>query len=259
MPRASEYLLEGYTYHLTHRCHDRRFLLRFAKDRNAYRKWLLEGVKRIRVPVYGYCITGNHVHVIVHADRVEDVSALMHLAAGSTAKQYNLRKNHLGAVWEHPYQCTVIQDGTHLFNCLCYVDLNMIRAGAVERPEGWPWCGYHELVGKRQRYAILDIDRLLQSLDIGDMATFRDVYADAIERRLSSGRKEREGVWTESLAVGSKPFVEQVQKKQVRRTRFDLYAVESAPSETWAVRESGLSYGSFSAPKRASKGSFEAS
>ena len=28
MPRASQYLLEGHTYHLTHRCHDRQFVER---------------------------------------------------------------------------------------------------------------------------------------------------------------------------------------------------------------------------------------
>jgi REP element-mobilizing transposase RayT len=32
------------------------------------------------VPVYGYCLTSNHVHLVVHADRAEAVSGLMHLA-----------------------------------------------------------------------------------------------------------------------------------------------------------------------------------
>ena len=98
MPRASDYLIEGYTYHLTHRCHNRKFLLRFARDRDAYREWLREGIRRHRVPVYGYCLTSNHVHLVVHADRAEAVSGLMHLAAGATAKQYNLRKGHLGSL-----------------------------------------------------------------------------------------------------------------------------------------------------------------
>jgi len=156
MPRASQYLLEGYTYHLTHRCQDRQFLMRFARDRDVYREWLREGVRRHRVPVYGFCVTGNHAHVIVHADNAEAVSGLMHLAAGATAKQYNLRKAHLGSMWEHPYHCTVVQDGQHLFRCLCYVDLNMVRAGAVPHPSAWRWCGYDELIGKRQRYCLLD-------------------------------------------------------------------------------------------------------
>jgi REP element-mobilizing transposase RayT len=40
MPRANRYILPGRIYHLTHRCHDRQFLLRFAKDRDGYRQRL---------------------------------------------------------------------------------------------------------------------------------------------------------------------------------------------------------------------------
>ena len=50
MPRASDYLIEGYTYHLTHRCHNRKFLLRFARDRNAYREWLQKELAGIGCP-----------------------------------------------------------------------------------------------------------------------------------------------------------------------------------------------------------------
>jgi putative transposase len=40
MPRANRYSVPGYAYHLTHRCHNRSFLLRFAKDRWVYRERL---------------------------------------------------------------------------------------------------------------------------------------------------------------------------------------------------------------------------
>ena len=176
MPRSSDYLLPGYTYHLTHRCHDRQFLLEFTRDRDTYREWLREAARRHRVPVYGYCITSNHVHVLVHADNTADVGRFMHLAAGATAKQYNVRKDRTGAMWEHPYHCTVVEDGRHLLNCLVYINLNMVRAGAVAHPEEWRWCSHDELTGKRQRYCLLNKDRLLQSLDLGSESRLREWY-----------------------------------------------------------------------------------
>ena len=166
MPRATRYLVEGYTYHLTHRCHDKAFLLRFKEERDAYREWLRIGAKRHRVPVYAYCITRNHVHVVAHVDNRHDVAAMMHLAAGAVAQHFNKRKEREGSVWEHPYQCTMIENGRHLLNCLSYIDLNMVRAGVVSHPEQWRWCGYDELSGVRKRYRILNIDRLLKSLGI---------------------------------------------------------------------------------------------
>lgn len=241
MPRASDYLLAGYTYHLTHRCHNRSFLLRFARDRETYRGWLREGVKRFKVPVYGYSVTCNHAHVIVHADNTESVSALMHLVAGSTAKQFNVRKDHLGSMWEHPYQCTVIESGRHLLNCLCYVDMNMVRAGAVRHPEQWRWCGYDELIGKRKRNRIIDADRLLDSLGLDNMNAFRELYLEKLQNRLSKGSVAREPHWTESLAVGSKSFLENVCDRYSRR-RLDYDVVNDVELETWAVRETPQSY-----------------
>jgi len=37
MPRANRYLLPGYACHLTHRCHDGEWLLRFSDARGEYR------------------------------------------------------------------------------------------------------------------------------------------------------------------------------------------------------------------------------
>ena len=166
MPRASRYLREGYSYHLTHRCHDRRFLLKFARDRDTYRRWLRESSIRYRIPIYGFAITCNHVHIVAHAADVERVGLMMHLLAGAFAQQWNRRKSHEGSVWEHPYHCTIIQDGRHLLNCLRYVHLNMVRTGVVNHPSQWRWSGHDELTGTRSRYRILDVDRLLYSLDM---------------------------------------------------------------------------------------------
>ena len=77
MPRAERYMLEGYTYHLTHRCHNRAFLLRFAKDREAYREWLRIGVNRYKVPVFAYAITRNHVHLVLHVRDRDAVARLI--------------------------------------------------------------------------------------------------------------------------------------------------------------------------------------
>lgn len=244
MPRASRYLCEGYTYHLTHRCHDRRFLLRFNRERKAYREWLRVGVKRYRVPVYGYCITSSHTHAVVHVDDREAVARLMQLAAGAVASSLNTRKGHEGSVWEHPYRCTRVQDGQHLLNCLRYVDLNMARAGVVTHPRDWRWCGYDELTGQRQRYRVLDIDRLLQSLDLPDAASLSRLHEEGIARQIERRALSRQGHWTEALAVGSEDFVARAENEYACRREFTRYNVaeEGDQPAVWAVREAAPSY-----------------
>ena len=236
MPRASTYLLEGYTYHLTHRCHNKSFHLKLARDRDTYRKWLLEGVTRYKVPVYAYTITSNHVHVVVHVDDVESVAQMMHLAAGSTAKQYNVRTDHLASVWEHPYQCTLIKGKEHLFNCIRYIDLNMVRAGTVSHPEKWRWCGHDELTGKRKRYRILDRERMLESLEIDCFDEFAENYKYSVEQKLQQPLT-REACWTETLAVGPKSFIKNADQLYSKRHTLYPSKADTPHSEAWCVRE----------------------
>jgi len=171
------------------------------------------------------------------------VSDLMHLAAGSTAKQLNLRKDRTGAMWQKPYQCTLVEDGRHLFNCLCYVDLNMVRAGVVTHPKDWRWCGYHELMGIRKRYRLLNPDRLLESLEIANLSAFRGLYEEAIARRIREKQLAREAHWTESLAVGSQTFVEDAKQHYSSRLRFDVEGSCGGSDSTWTLRESREPYG----------------
>jgi putative transposase len=253
MPRASEYLVEGYTYHLTHRCHDRKFLLRFGRDRDLYREWLREGVKRYKVPVYGFCITRNHVHIVLHATDREAVGELMRLASGSTAKHYNIRKDREGSMWEHPYQCTAVEDGQHLRNCLRYIDLNMVRAGEVLHPREWRWCGYDELTGTRQRYRLLNTEDLLRRLEIASPRDLWDWYRGTIDGQLAAGGLTREAHWTESLAVGSQRFVEAVGCRYPSRQHFVFGEIPSGTGSTWTVRERATSYAADSGTKTSPK------
>ena len=237
MPRASRYMRNGYTYHLTHRCHDRRFLLRFVRDRDVYRRWLREAARRYDVAVYGYCITSNHVHLVVHADDKVRIGLMMHLVAGVFARQFNRRKRHDGSVWEHPYHCTVIQDGVHLINCLCYVSLNMVRTGVVDHPQEWRWSAHDELMGTRTRYRVVAIDRLLESLTIARREDFLKLYEGKIEELMQKNELRREASWTEAVAIGEREFVEDVATNTIRRSHFRYtQTCNSDGVKSWSLR-----------------------
>jgi len=178
----------------------------------------------------------------------------MHLVAGSFAQQFNRRKGHEGSVWEHPYQCTLIQDGQHLLNCLRYVSLNMVRAGVVEHPDQWSWSDHDELIGSRSRYRILNIDRLLDSLEMDSPVELKNVYEQGIIKQLERRALRREPVWTEALAVGDQCFVEDIAGTYRGRSRFQ-YSEAGGASRAWAVKEGEASYSLVSTPESACKGS----
>jgi hypothetical protein len=44
MPRANRHYIPGYVWHITHRCHKKDFLLKFARDRRRWLRWLFEAL-----------------------------------------------------------------------------------------------------------------------------------------------------------------------------------------------------------------------
>jgi len=238
MPRANRYAVAGAAYHLTHRCHDREFLLRFACDRTRYREILREELSGSAVALLNYTVTSNHVHLLVGEAGPGPVARLMQAVQGRFAEEYNRRKTRQGAFWSDRYHATMIDDGEHLWACLRYIDLNMVRAGVVNHPREWEWTGWHELAGDRKRYRLIDRDALLGRMEGITWERFRAHYAEMIEGAVRQPLQlERERAWTESVAVGSPAFVkglEAVLGGEDLRRRMQCTQTSSG---AWTLRE----------------------
>jgi putative transposase len=213
MPRAHRYYLPGHVWHITHRCHQQEFFLKFAKDRRRWIEWLFEAKQRFGLCVLNYVATSNHIHLLVRDCGNGEIARSMQLVAGRVAQEYNLRKQRKGAFWEDRYHATAVATDDHLLRCLLYIDFNMVRAGVVKHPGDWPEGGYAELQGERQRYQVTDREALLDLLGLRDhqeLTLSRSLWVDEMCESMgaSSGR---EACWTEGLAVGSVDFVRCVQ------------------------------------------------
>ncbi len=233
MPRANRITLPGYVWHLTHRCHKRQFLLRYARDRRAWRGWLFEARKRFGLCVLDYTVTSNHVHLVV-LDRGDDaIAASMQLIEGCTAQQFNRRKGREGAFWTDRYHATAIEADEHLFRCLVYVDLNMVRAGAVDHPSQWEVGGYHEIQSPRARYRVVDRAALAQLLGV-DEERLAAVHREWIEEALRQKQLQRQEIWSEAVAVGSEDFTRRVHAELGDRGRHrEIDRVDTA----WILRD----------------------
>ncbi len=82
MPRGNRLRGEGGVYHVTHRCHDRSFLLKFARDRDPYRSLLREHLGCFDLSLLDYCLTSDHVHVLLDAPEWQEISGFIREVAG---------------------------------------------------------------------------------------------------------------------------------------------------------------------------------
>ena len=210
MPRASRHYVPQHVWHITHRCHRRQFLLKFVRDRLVLRQWLYTACRRHGLCVLDYATTSNHIHLLVRDRGHGEIARSLQLVAGRTAQGYNERKGRHGAFWEDRYHATAVETGEHLARCLVYIDLNMVRAGAVAHPREWKGAGYQEIQQEPERCRVVNRAALAEALEIESVGSLAAIHSEWIETALRTGAQARMPEWSESVAVGGRAFVEGV-------------------------------------------------
>ena len=211
MPRANRIFCGGLVWHITHRCHQRAFLLKFIRDRRRWRHWLFQAKRRYGLCVLNYIATSNHVHLLIADQGKQEIAASMQLIAGRVAQEYNRRKNRKGAFWEDRYHATAVQTDDHLIRCLSYIDLNMVRAGVVNHPYDWEISGYREIQNPPQRRGIIDLTVLGNLTGIASTEQLRSAHLYWAEDALKS--TAHNPVWTAGVAVGDHCYLEQLKEQ----------------------------------------------
>jgi len=139
------------------------------------KEYLLKLIKRLsRVyfsEVLGFCLMGNHFHLLVRMHPGEDyddeeIKRRFKLYYGEESKRevndeemirnlrkkwsnlseyvkelkqgfsrfYNRRHHRKGFFWSERFKSVIVDNGETLINCLAYIDLNPFRAGLVRSP-----------------------------------------------------------------------------------------------------------------------------
>jgi len=186
-------------------------------------------------------VTSNHVHLLAFDNEGRNVIPdSIKLVAGRTGQEYNVRKNRKGAFWEDRYHATAVESNRYLRQCITYIDMNMVRAGVVKHPSEWEFCGYNEIQNPRKRKGIIDFDRLTDLLGFGKYDELKDAHnkwADSVMQTDNSGKENK---WTQSIAVGSKSFVEKMKEALgFRATGRKIICAD----DTFELREGQTSYG----------------
>lgn len=239
MPRANRHFVAGQIWHITQRCHRRQFLLRFGIDRRRWLYWLFQARRRYGLSVLNYVVTSNHIHLLVHDHGNNAIADAMQLIAGRTAQEYNRRHDRHGAFWEDRYHATAVGGERHLARCMLYIDMNMVRAGAVAHPEAWTASGYYEMQHPRLRGARLDMARIRELFDFDSPRRMQQARREQVEARIASGLDVRDPVWTESVAVGSLDYTLRMR----RALAYSNPGREPRPeAEGWSLREEGARY-----------------
>jgi putative transposase len=144
------------------------------------------------VEILGYCIMGNHYHILARMfpgndfsdqdikqryinfygkdrdfsdeqipycrEKWSSLSEFIKEIKQRFTFFYNKRHKRRGTLWGDRFKSVIVENGETLVNCLAYIDLNPIRAGIVKRPEDYRWSsiGYHIQTCNKNNFLSLD-------------------------------------------------------------------------------------------------------
>lgn len=81
--------------------------------------------------------------------RMNDVSAFMKELKERFSRWFNKTHNRYGTLWAERFKSVLVEDGSEALRAICaYVDLNCVRAGLVDDPAHYRFCGYSEALGQ---------------------------------------------------------------------------------------------------------------
>jgi REP element-mobilizing transposase RayT len=92
--------------------------------------------------------------------RMWDVSFFMKGIKQEFTQWFNRRHERTGTLWESRFKSVMVEGkGAVLETMAAYIDLNPLRAGLVDDPKDYRWCGYAEAVagGKLARMGLCEV------------------------------------------------------------------------------------------------------
>lgn len=99
----------------------------------------LQRVKELsETVIYGYCLMGNHVHLLLREGN-EGISAVMKRLGTGYARWYNWKYERSGHLFQDRYKSEPVETDSYLITVLRYIHNNPVKANLVTRPEDWKW------------------------------------------------------------------------------------------------------------------------
>ena len=91
-----------------------------------------------------YCIMHNHVHFLMYAENVMEISKIMHKVNLLYTINYNTKLNREGVLFRNRYKVEPIYNEKYLLNCIKYIHNNPVVAKIVKKCSDYKYSSYND-------------------------------------------------------------------------------------------------------------------
>ena len=142
MPRLPRFVLPGQPQHVIQRGNNRNAIFGRAEDYALYLEALGRACERFECDLHAYMLMPNHVHLLLTPRREGGIGKALQSLGRRYVQYFNSVHDRTGTLWEGRYRATLIDGERYLLSCMCYMELNPVRAGMAALPAEYPYSSY---------------------------------------------------------------------------------------------------------------------
>jgi REP element-mobilizing transposase RayT len=150
-------------YHVVHRGWRRRRVFQAERDFARYLALLGEHSRCAEVPLLGFCLMPNHVHLLLGLCPVNKAAAVVEGVHNRYAEESAEWRALTRPVW-NPRWFLAPLDFNALWSTLRYVELNPVRSALADKPEAYRWSSAAAHIAASDALGILDLNLWKQHL-----------------------------------------------------------------------------------------------
>lgn len=149
MPRIARKNYETCYFHVIVQGYEREYIFENDYLKSKYLELMLNEKENRKIELLEYCIMGNHAHLLMYCESIEEMSLYMKKLNIKYALFYNKLKNRVGYVFRDRFLSEAIMNEKHLLSCIPYIHFNPVVAKIVESPDEYKYSSYNDFIMKK--------------------------------------------------------------------------------------------------------------
>lgn len=211
MARPLRLAYENALYHVINRGHRREAIFTDDKDREEFLGRLAVAQIRFNLVVHGYCLMGNHYHLLVGTPDA-NLSRAMHTLNSSYASWYRARHQLVGSLFQGRFKSVLVEEERYLAEVSAYIHLNPVRAGLVNSPEEWRWSSMGHYLGKKMPVKKNELTLAVTTDEVLEHCGGKKNYLAVIDE-VWTRKPDAESMYGANSLLGDEDFVDEMKMR----------------------------------------------
>lgn len=163
MPRPLRTEYEGAWYHVMNRGACRQAIFKHDEHRHAFLSFVREANLYYNVECHGFCLMGNHYHLLIHTPLGNLSEGMRHISANYT-QYFNRTEKRDGPLFRGRYKSILVKEDGYLLCVSRYIHLNPVEAKMIRNPEDYKWSSYQSYTTLSLKFPWLKTNMILEMM-----------------------------------------------------------------------------------------------